>query len=186
MDKPVRKIIRLDNYDYSKNGLYFITICTVHKNELLWATDVGDGAPDVPLCCPHAVGKVYLSSFGKIIRDNIHRANSVYDDKKILQYVIMPNHIHFILKIGAGVSGTSRAPSPTNEIVPQYVSMLKRFINKDIGFNIFQRSYYDHIIRNQKEYIAISKYIHNNPIKWDADEYNPRNENNKAEVLGLE
>ena len=109
MDKPVRKIIRLDNYDYSKNGLYFITICTVHKNELLWATDVGDGAPDVPLCCAHAVGKVYLSSFGKIIRDNIHRANSVYDDKKILQYVIMPNHIHFILKIGAGVSGTSRA-----------------------------------------------------------------------------
>ena len=48
MDKPVRKIIRLDNYDYSKNGLYFITICTVQKNELLWATDVGDGAPDVP------------------------------------------------------------------------------------------------------------------------------------------
>ena len=44
MDKPVvRKIIRLDNYDYSKNGLYFITICTVQKNELLWATDVGDG-----------------------------------------------------------------------------------------------------------------------------------------------
>ena len=82
--------------------------------------------------------------------------------------------------------GTSRAPSPTNEIVPQYVSMLKRFINKDIGFNIFQRSYYDHIIRNQKEYIAISKYIHNNPFKWDVDEYNPRNENNKAEVLGLE
>lgn len=116
MDKPVRKIIRLDNYDYSKNGLYFITICTVHKNELLWATDVGDGAPDVPLCCAHAVGKVYLSSFGKIIRDNIHRANSVYDDKKILQYVIMPNHIHFILKIGVGVSGTSRAPSPTSNV----------------------------------------------------------------------
>ena len=80
---------------------------------MLWATDVGDGATDVPLCCAHAVGKVNLSSFGKIIRDNIHRANSVYDDKKILQYVIMPNHIHFILKIGAGVSGTSRAPSPT-------------------------------------------------------------------------
>lgn len=49
MDKPVRKIIRLDNYDYSKNGLYFITICTVQKNELLCATDVEDGALDVPL-----------------------------------------------------------------------------------------------------------------------------------------
>ena len=185
MDKPVRKIIRLDNYDYSKNGLYFITICTVQKNELLWATDVGDGAPDVPLCCALAVGKVYLSSFGKIIRDNIHRANSVYDDKKILQYVIMPNHIHFIPKIGTGVNGTSGAPSPTNEIVPLYVSMLKRFINKDIGFNIFQRSYYDRIIRNEKEYIAISAYIHNNPFKWDVDEYNPKNENNKLEVQGV-
>ena len=84
MDKPVRKIIRLDNYDYSKNGLYFITICTVQKNELLCATDVEDGAPDVPLCCAHAVGKAYLSSFGKIIRDNIHRAKSGYDDKKII------------------------------------------------------------------------------------------------------
>ena len=60
MDKPVRKIIRLDNYDYSKNGLYFITICTVQKNELLWATDVGDGAPDGPVCFAHAVGKVYI------------------------------------------------------------------------------------------------------------------------------
>ena len=98
----------------------------------------------------------------------------------------MQNHINFILKSGGGGRGPARAPSPTNEIVPQYVSMLKRFINKDIGFNIFQRSYYDHIIRNQKEYIAISKYIHNNPIKWDVDEYNPRNENNKAEVLGIE
>lgn len=66
------------------------------------------------------------------------------------------------------------------------VSMLKRFINKDIGFNIFQRSYYDRIIRNEKEYTAISKYIHNNPIKWDVDEYNPKNENNKAEVHGIE
>ena len=63
---------------------------------------------------------------------------------------------------------------------------VEKVYNKDIGFNIFQRSYYDHIIRNQKEYIAISKYIHNNPIKWDVDEYNPRNENNKAEVLGIE
>ena len=57
MDKPVRKIIRLDNYDYSKKGLYFITICTVHKNELLWATDVGDGGAGGPGGCAAAGGK---------------------------------------------------------------------------------------------------------------------------------
>lgn len=174
MDRPVRKQIRLDNYDYSKNGLYFITICTKDHSELLWSTNVGNGALDVPLCSAYRVNKGFLSTFGRIVRDNIRRANSVYLDKKILQHVIMPNHIHFILKInaeneisavGTGVKGTSGAPSPTNEIVPLYVSMLKRFINKDIGFNIFQRSYYDRIIRNEKEYIAISAYIHNNPFK---------------------
>ena len=57
MDKPVRKIIRLDNYDYSKNGLYFITICTVQKNELLWATDVGDGGRAGPGWSAHAGGE---------------------------------------------------------------------------------------------------------------------------------
>ena len=194
MDRPVRKQIRLDNYYYSKNGLYFITICTKDRSELLWSTNVGNGALDVPLCSAYRVNKVFLSTFGRIVRDNIRRANSVYLDKKILQHVIMPNHIHFILKInaeneisavGTGVKGTSGAPSPTNEIVPLYVSMLKRFINKDIGFNIFQRSYYDRIIRNEKEYIAISAYIHNNPFKWDVDEYNPKNENNKMEVQGV-
>lgn len=103
-----------------------------------------------------------------------------------MDFILLPYVLSTKTSCCAQHNGTSGAPSPTNEIVPQYVSMLKRFINKDIGFNIFQRSYYDHIIRNQKEYIAISKYIHNNPIKWDVDEYNPRNENNKAEVLGIE
>ena len=105
MDRPVRKQIRLDNYGYSKNGLYFITICTKDRSELLWSTNVGDGALDVPLCSSYRVNKVFLSTFGRIVRDNIRRANSVYLDKKILQYVIMPNHIHFILKINASLAG---------------------------------------------------------------------------------
>ena len=191
MDRPTRKIIRLDNYDYSKNGLYFITICTKDRSDIFWSTNVGDGAPDVPLCSAYAVKKVFLSNIGKIIRANFHRANKVYADRKILQYVIMPNHIHFILKIrtenvlpkdSKEINGTSRAPSPTNEIVPQYVSMLKRFINKDVGFNIFQRSYYDRIIRNEKEHHAIAAYIHSNPKNWDNDEYNPKNREKRAEV----
>ena len=194
MDKPVRKIIRLDNYDYSKEGYYFVTICTKNYAMMFWKPlpDVGAtlGRPlsEYRRLEQTLVGdfKNALTDIGAIVDKEINNIHNCYDNCVFIdRYVIMPNHIHFILKIGAGVSGTSRAPSPTNEIVPQYVSMLKRFINKDIGFNIFQRSYYDRIIRNEKEYIAISKYIHNNPIKWDVDEYNPKNENNKAEVHGI-
>ena len=67
-------------------------------------------------------------------------------------------------------NGTSRAPSPTNETIPHIVSTFKRFCNKDIGENIFQRSFYDHVIRNKQDYEQISKYIYENPTNWEMDE----------------
>ena len=90
----------------------------------------------------------------------------------------MPNHIHMIVFVDNPESkyenlkdnGTSWAPSPTNEIIPHVVSALKRLCNKEIGDNIFQRSYHDHIIRNKQDYEEVSKYIYNNPINWETDE----------------
>ncbi len=96
----------------------------------------------------------------------------------------MPNHIHLIVEINqkendnlfnkgcsgiCDIGGTSRTPSPTNAILPSFVSTLKRFMNKEIGFSIFQRSYHDHIIRNEKEYLELWKYIDNNPYNWEND-----------------
>ncbi|MBE6796939.1 MAG: hypothetical protein E7531_01160 [Ruminococcaceae bacterium] len=84
------------------------------------------------------------------------------------KYVIMPNHIHIILKVDSN-GGTSKAPSPTNNKISLAVSTLKCFVNSEVGANIFQRSFHDHIIRGENGYKKIWKYIDTNPIKWQDD-----------------
>ena len=70
------------------------------------------------------------------------------------------------------IVGTSRTPSPTNAVIPSLISVFKRFVNKKTGCNIWQRSYHDHIIRNEREFLEICNYIDNNPINWVNDIYN--------------
>ena len=67
--------------------------------------------------------------------------------------------------------GTSRAPSPTNALLPLAVSVLKRKVNREVGENIFQRSFYDHIVRNEQDYKEIWEYIDTNPARWASDEF---------------
>ena len=94
------------------------------------------------------------------------------------KYVIMPNHIHLLLSV-AVESGTSRAPSPTttqkafraNQAVPHAISTLKRFVNRDVGYNVFQRSFHDHVIRGEQDYREIGQYIDQNPQKWQLDSF---------------
>ena len=160
-DRPVRKYIRLENYDYDSDGAYFITICTVNKECMLSAI-VGGGAFDAP----HNI----LTEYGTIVEKYILSSNNI-PNVNVDNYVIMPNHIHILLTIqnNSVNSGTSRAPSPTNKTVPHFVSTLKRFVNRDIGFDIFQRSYHDRIIRSKAEYLKIWEYIENNPVNWQND-----------------
>ena len=175
MEKKNRKPTRLKDYNYSENGAYFITICTKDMQCIL-STIVGDGALDVPL--------LRLSEYGKTIEDEIIKMNGIYDNLNVSAYVIMPNHIHFLIVINnaQGTSGapsptscvgTSRAPSPTNSVVAKYVSTLKRMTNKKCGVDLWQRSYYDHIIRNDEDYVMHLQYIDENPKKWllGKDEY---------------
>jgi len=81
----------------------------------------------------------------------------------------MPNHIHMILFGEDGFDGTSKAPSPTNAAIPHFVSTFKCFCHRQAGFTIFQRSYHDHVIRNDKDYLKIWEYIDSNPAKWEED-----------------
>ncbi|MBR6624330.1 MAG: hypothetical protein IKK91_10610, partial [Ruminococcus sp.] len=71
-----------------------------------------------------------------------------------------------------GYGHSLSAPSPTNKKIPSVISALKRFVNKKTGFNIWQRSYYDHIIRNKKEFFEIFRYIENNPLNWINNNFN--------------
>ena len=159
-----RKNIRLEAFHYGAGYAYFITICTKNRARIL-SEIVGDGAFDVP--------KTKLTKYGEIVEKYILSTNKI-KNVSVNQYVIMPNHIHMIIWIEKDTNdlenGTSKAPSPTNKSIPHIVSTLKRFCNKEIGENIFQRSFYDHVIRGREDYEEIRKYIYENPINWETDE----------------
>ena len=124
---------------------------------------VGGGAFDAPV--------VKLSVIGQTIENEIIRMNGIYSNIKVTDYVIMPNHIHLIIMVRN--NGRSEAPAPTraNSFIPRYISTLKRFTNKKCGIDIWQRSYYDHIIRDEMDYIEKRNYIDTNPASWAKDEY---------------
>ena len=161
-DLAKRKPVRLKEYDYNGVGLYFITICTDKRRKIL-SQIVGGDVLDAPC--------VELSMYGKIVDKYINQLNAFYENISVEQYVVMPNHIHLILFVRQ--NGSSRTSTPTvkqHSAVPAFVLTLKRFCNKEIGENIWQRYYHDHIIRNKCDYEEISKYICENPLKWQFDE----------------
>jgi len=157
---PTRKNIRLDGYDYSQAGYYFVTICVKDRHEMLGSV-VGDGVLDVP--------STQLSEYGVIAENHINAISDHYKHIDIQKFIIMPTHIHMLIFVKD--CGTSGTPSPTNAVIPSLVSTLKRFVHKDCGFVLFQRSYHDHIIRNEDEYQQIWLYIDENPAKWPEDCY---------------
>ena len=151
----------MEGYDYSSEGTYFITICAKDKQCILGSC-VGGGVLDAP--------QMLLSKEGEIVEKYIHEIDRTYPYLRVDKYVIMPNHLHILLTVSAD-DGTSRTPSPTNAIVPRTVSTLKRFIHKECGTTIFQRSYHDHVVRCEEDYRRIWEYIDTNPQKWQDDRY---------------
>ena len=149
MEITERKPNRLRDYDYSTNGAYFVTICTQDRKKIL-SSIVGDDAHIVP------------KPFGIVCEKYIRHV------PEIVKYVIMPDHIHMIIQLE---NGSMWASTPTNKKaqdnrISSIVRSLKVLVTKEIGQSIFQRSYYDHVIRNQQDYDEVWQYIENNPRKW--------------------
>ena len=163
--KKNRKLPRLEGYDYSSNGMYFVTIC-VKDMKCILSSIVGSGALDAP--------QVRLTKYGTYVEEEIVKMNNIYEDIKTEKYAIMPNHVHLLVSISDnGVDGASGAPLPTNSKLSRYIGTLKRFTNKKIGKNIWQTGFYDHIIRDETDYQTRWQYIDENPKKWliGKDEY---------------
>ena len=154
MEFAQRKINRIPEYDYSQNGAYFVTICT-HERRRILSDIVGDGFP-VPKPC------------GIIAEEMIHQIHAKYPAVLVDRYVIMPDHIHLLLRIDRDL-GTGD-PSPTlGNIIGWYKYQVTKEVNLHFGQQgekVFQRSYYDHVIRNQQDYDQIWEYIENNPHEW--------------------
>ena len=94
----------------------------------------------------------------------------------IAEYVIMPNHVHMILRISASepLQGPMWASAPTQTDIPKLVRSWKTLVSKELGRSIWQRSYYDHVIRDEMDYIVKAQYIADNPAKWQDDDYYTR------------
>ena len=154
-DLPVRKNTRLVDYDYSQAGYYFITICVNNKQKLLGQI-VGATVPGRPI--------VELTELGK----NVDAAIEYYMTNRIVaidKYVIMPNHIHLIIVIQPETGDRGRSP------LQHIVRSLKSYVTKKAGFSPWQKSFHDHIIRNEAEYRRIWQYIDENPQRWNEDCY---------------
>ena len=166
MDKekelPKRKPTRLQAFDYNTTGAYFITICTDKRRQIL-SRIVGVDVLGDPQ-------NVELLSHGMVADKYIKQMNEFYENLTVDQYVIMPNHIHLILFVHEDGSPRTSTPTKQTSFVSHFVSTFKRFCNKEYGENIWQRGFYDHVIRGRKDYEEIAKYIYENPVRWCYDE----------------
>ena len=153
---PKRKPNRLTEYDYSTPNAYFITICTKNRMNLFW-TDVGaiiDRPDNVP-----------LSNLGMIAQQSIEDIPKHYSAVSVNHSVIMPNHIHLLLQINTDVDGRPMA-APTISTV---INQTKGIVSKKAGFSIWQKGFYDHVIRSEQDYLDIWNYIEGNPGEWAKD-----------------
>ena len=154
---PTRKKHRLEKYDYSSPGAYFITICTSQRQELFWDNTVGaiiDRPQDVP-----------LSSCGKIVDDCINNISKKYEMVTVDCYVIMPDHVHLLIAIHPDENGRPMVAPTVGNIVRHF----KGSVTKQIGKSIWQKLFYDHVIRNSEDYEETVKYIYYNPLRWQYE-----------------
>jgi putative transposase len=179
-DKYLVKSSRLNNWDYSASGFYFITICTLNHNNFF--------------------GKIIneemkLSKIGEIVYDEWFKTEKIRKNIKLNSFVIMPNHIHLLIKIKNQIepkdnycrdvlqnvstdkqnnskyfSLISPKSNSISNIIKMFKSSVTRRINPKLQFFAWQTRFHDHIIRNQKEYFTIKKYIQNNIKNWEKDE----------------
>lgn len=156
MELPTRRQNRLTQYDYRTPNAYFITICTNNRRNLFWK-DVGaiiDRPENVP-----------LTSLGMVAQQSIRDISSHYPAITVDHSVIMPNHIHLLLQIHTDANGRSMI-APTISTV---VRLMKGTVSKQAGFAVWQKGFYDHVIRNENDYQDIWNYIEGNPSKWTED-----------------
>jgi REP element-mobilizing transposase RayT len=180
LPRHTRKRNRLVGYDYAQDGYYFVTICVIGRQEIF-----GQIKNE----------KMILNEYGRIVHNQWLWLEKQYPYIKLDQYVIMSNHVHGIIllnseninSVGTGRAeinvGTGRDLSLRGikiKSLSNLVGAFKTTSSKLIRINglsefAWQRSFYDHIIRNHKSLQNIRRYIYYNPARWDSDRNNPEN-----------
>jgi len=175
--KHHRRSIRLKGYDYSQPGAYFVTICT-WRRDCLFGEVVN--------------GIMRLSPAGKIVQEQWTRLGQRFPQADFSIFVVMPNHIHGIVVMhdtGRGAGGHLVDPSPgipplRPYVIPGSLGAMLRAYKSAVAFRInalrgraeppvWQRNYYEHIVRNEAEWQRIVEYIQANPVRWAEDQLHP-------------
>jgi len=167
---PVRRSVRLRGFDYRAKGAYFITICTRNR-ECLLGSVVSDN--------------IVLSPIGEVVAAAWHAIPRHFPTVELGAFIVMPNHVHGILAITAPRRGTAcRAPTggfgrPVPGSIPTVVRSFKSAATRAVnlsrgtpGFTLWQRGYYEHVIRGPIELNRLRRYIEENPLRWALDEEN--------------
>ena len=157
--------MRLQGWDYSQEGMYFLTICAKDRKQI-FSSIVGCGILDAPYA--------KLSKYGKTVENSLIHMSKRTNCFRLEKWVIMPNHVQILITVLPGPpfpEGASGMPRPTNAAIPKFVSSLKRFTNKACNCVLWQNGYHDHIVRDESDFLRIWQYIDNNPAVWLEDKY---------------
>jgi REP element-mobilizing transposase RayT len=172
-----RRSIRLNGYDYTSPGVYFVTVVAYHRDNIFGEI---------------AGGGMRLNEWGEIAHMEWMKTAEIRPEIKLDEFVIMPNHMHAIIAItecGNGLVGAQRRCAPTVTSMPNVISKsigaiiraYKSVVTKRIniirgtpGAPVWQRNYYERIVRNADALSRIREYIRFNPAGWNADDENPR------------
>ena len=181
-DRHNRQSIRLPDWDYRTQAPYFVTVCT-HRRRCLFGRVVD--------------GRMAVNAWGRIVREEWHRTEEVRDNVALDAFVVMPNHVHGIICItGVGDdSDTGRGSSAMNPyhghpnrsfggavagslstIMRQFKSMVTKRINRQRGTpgaSVWQRNFHERIIRDDRHWRNVRRYIRQNPARWHRDRNHP-------------
>jgi putative transposase len=168
-----RRSTRLTGYDYSAGGAYFVTICVEDRQCKLGRVEGGN---------------VVLSATGAVVAECWEQLNKKYADVELDQFVVMPNHFHAIIGLCPSVGAGSPRPVSLGQIMGFYKYETTKRVNEAIGTpgaKLWQRGYFDHVIRTDRSLEAIREYIFTNPSRWSVDGENPAAANRVSDLEWL-
>lgn len=168
-----RRSIRLPKADYSSPGAYFITICSAHHSNTFGGIEAG---------------QTVLSPLGKIVQSCWTRIPEHFPIARIEEFIVMPNHLHGIIALTVGARyivpspkrtlGTEQFQKPVAASIPTIVRTFKAAVTREACMalqwtrGIWQRNYFERVLRDGKEYADASRYILENPKRWEWDKEN--------------
>ncbi|MBL7191346.1 hypothetical protein ISS30_06590 [bacterium] len=174
LDIPRRKSLRLNNYDYSQPGAYFVTICTNNRECIL---------------CEISGGENNYTPISEMVEKWWIKISEKFPNMEHDEFILMPNHIHGIIVIAGAdlcvcpnkTKEGEHMGSPLHKVIQWFKTMTTNEYIRNVKMNnwppfqgkIWQRNYYEHIVRNKSELYKIREYIINNPINWYKDPENP-------------